>query len=89
MSASCPRGRARKSPLKLTGQTSPDVAHGVGEPPERPLSLAWVTDELLARTREVWSKAYGRVVSAEEAVEILRNVKSLAEVLLHARKEAG
>lgn len=81
--------RRREVPLELTGQTPPDVAHGGGSAPERPLSLAWVSEELLARTREVWSKAYGRVVSAEEAVEILRNVKNLAEVLYRARKEAG
>ena len=80
----------RKKPrLELTGQTPPNVAHGGGEPPERPLSLAWISEEILAKTREVWSKAYGRVVSAEEAVEILRNVKNLAEVLYRARKEAG
>ena len=53
---------------------------------ERPLSLAWISDELLARTQQVWSRAYGRPVSEEEAVEILRNVKQLAEVLLEAKR---
>lgn len=55
----------------------------------RPLSLAWISDELLARTQQVWSKAYGRPVSEEEAVEILRNVKQLAEVLLEAKRGGG
>ena len=47
----------------------------------RPLSLAWITDDLLDQTRKVWSSEYGRVISEEEAVEILMNVKRLAEVL--------
>ncbi len=55
----------------------------------RPLSLAWISDELLARTQKVWSRAYGRPVSEEEAVEILRNVKQLAEVLLEAKRGGG
>jgi hypothetical protein len=53
----------------------------------RPSSAAWISDELLAETRRVWSKAYGRVISTEEAVEILANVKRLAEVLMRAKTE--
>ena len=44
----------------------------------------WITHELLAETQRVWSKALGREVPAEEAVEILTNVRRLAEVLLRA-----
>ena len=44
----------------------------------------WITDELLAETQRVWSRAYGRKVTADEAVDILANVRRLAEVLLHA-----
>jgi hypothetical protein len=47
-----------------------------------PLSTHWMSDELVADTRRVWSKAYGRVISDEEVVEILTNVRKLAEVLL-------
>ena len=47
----------------------------------RPLSLAWITDDLLDHTRKVWSSEYGRVISEDEALEILMNVKRLAEVL--------
>lgn len=54
---------------------------------DRPLSLAWMTDELITETRQVWSRAYGRVLSAEEAVEILANVKRFAEVLLSVQRE--
>jgi hypothetical protein len=44
----------------------------------------WITGELLADTQRVWSEAYGREVSADEAVEILGSVKRLAAALLHA-----
>ncbi len=53
-----------------------------GTVPDRPLDIAWISDELLAKTRTVWSKEYGRVISESEAIEILVNVKRLAEVLL-------
>jgi len=49
--------------------------------------MQWLTDELVAETRRVWSKAYARVISAEEAIEILTNVRRLAEVLLRAEQE--
>lgn len=55
----------------------------------RPLSLAWITDELLAHTREVWSRAYGRPVSEDEAIEMLLNVKRLAETLLKITRAEG
>ena len=54
---------------------------------ERPLSMQWLSDERIAEARRVWSKAYGRVISEEEAVEILTNVRRLAEVLLSAEEE--
>lgn len=54
---------------------------------DRPLSVAWMSEELIAKTRRVWSPLYGRVISADEAVEILSNVKRLAEVLLRAERE--
>ena len=43
--------------------------------------MQWMSDELLAETRRVWSHAYGRVISEDEAVEILMNVKRFAELL--------
>jgi len=52
----------------------------------RPLSTQWLSDERIAETRRVWSKAYGRVISEDEAVEILMNVRRLAEVLLLAEE---
>ena len=47
-----------------------------------------MSDELVADTRRVWSAAYGRVISVEEAVEILNNVRRLADVMLRAQREA-
>jgi len=55
----------------------------------RPLSLAWMTDDLLRYTREVWSRAYGRPVSEDEAIEMLLNVKRFAEVMLKAAGQKG
>jgi len=46
-----------------------------------------MSDELIADTRRVWSAAYGRVISAEEAVEILNNVRRFADVLVRAERE--
>jgi hypothetical protein len=53
----------------------------------RPLSMAWITDDLLADTRRVWSRAYGRVIAEEEAIEILMNVKRFAETMLRAEEQ--
>ena len=58
-----------------------------GDLPARPLSLAWITDELLGETQRVWSEVYGRDISADEATEILMNVKRFAQVLLAAKHE--
>ena len=74
---------------ELTG-LSPPNGHPVtvpGEVPDRPLSLAWMTDELIAETQRVWSPRYGRDLSTDEAVEILRNVKRFAEVLMTTQRE--
>jgi hypothetical protein len=50
----------------------------------RPLSTEWLSDERIAEARRVWSQAYGRVISQDEAIEILTNVRRLAEVLMRA-----
>jgi hypothetical protein len=46
----------------------------------------WITPELFAETRQVWSKAYGRSITDDEVVEILVNVRRLGEALLHASR---
>ena len=49
-------------------------------------SPAWVSEDLLAETRRVWSEAYEREIDQFEALEILGNVRRLADVLWEARK---
>jgi len=51
-------------------------------PPEQ----GWITGELVEDTRRVWSKRYGRLITPEEAVEILVNVKNVAEAFLKAMR---
>jgi len=78
----------RKKGPESTGFSAPDeqpVTGGAAD--ERPLATAWITDELLEETIDVWSEACGRPVTEEEAVEILVNVRRLGQVLLKARKE--
>ena len=50
------------------------------------MSMAWISDELLAKTQRVWSRELGRPVGVEEAVEMLTNVKHLAEALMKAKQ---
>ena len=52
-----------------------------GDDQHRPRELAWITGDLLDETRSVWSRYLGRPVPEEEAVEMLLNVKRLAEAL--------
>ena len=73
----------RTSGGDITGFSSPDEPGlCVLVPVRRPLSLAWVSDELIAETQRLWSARYEREISAEEAIEILQNVKRFAEMLL-------
>ena len=74
---------------QLSGFPTPTGHHGpeAGPIAVRPLSMQWLTDERIAEARRVWSKAYGRVISDDEAVEILMNVRRLAEVLVRAQEE--
>ncbi len=55
----------------------------------RPLSMQWLSHERIAEARRVWSRAYGRVISEDEAVEILTNVRRLAETMLRAQEEGN
>jgi hypothetical protein len=52
-----------------------------GVPDSAPSYQTWMTDELIADTRRVWSTVYRRPLSEDEAKEILRNVRRLAELL--------
>lgn len=78
-----------QSSPQLAGLRTPTGHHGPepGPAAERPLSMQWLSDERIAEARRVWSKAYGRVISDDEAIEILMNVRRLAEVLLRSQEE--
>jgi hypothetical protein len=52
------------------------------EPRRRPLSEEWITDELVAETRRVWSRHLRRVVTDEEAIEMLINVRHAALAIM-------
>jgi len=75
-------------PSHVLGGNSPESTGFQAQPEplikgrKRPLAAAWISDRLLAETRRVWSKEYGRPVDEEEAIEILMNVRRLAEVLM-------
>jgi hypothetical protein len=63
------------------------VEDGPTLPQQRPMSLAWITDDLVTRTRDVWGRASGQAVSESEAIEILLNVKRFAEITMYSRRE--
>ncbi len=77
------------SSAQLAGFPSPTGHHGPEPGPvaERLLSTAGLSAERIAEARRVWSKAYGRVISDDEAVEILTNVRRLAEILVRGKDE--
>jgi len=77
------------SSAPLAGFHTTTGHHGLepGSVAARPLSTQWLSDERIAEARRVWSHAYGRVISEDEAIEILMNVRRLAEVLLNAEEE--
>ena len=89
-SCTCTLDPPAKIPPESTGLSAPDEqAVPDLERRQRPLSLAWISDELLAETIELWSESYGRPISEDEAVEILMNVKRMGELLLRLRREGG
>lgn len=42
----------------------------------------WVSPGLMTRTQEVWARRLGRPISSAEAIEMLVNVKRLAEIFI-------
>lgn len=87
----CPLGEKNFVPSSSRPTGFPtQIGHNGPEPDPvavRPLSTQLLSDERIAEARHVWSRAYGRVISEGEAIEILMNVRRLAEVLLRAEEE--
>jgi hypothetical protein len=81
--ASVPTSRQLAGFGETTGHHGPEPGQVAG----CPLPTQWLTDERIAEARRVWSKTYGRVISDDEAIEILMNVRRLAEILLRAEEE--
>jgi hypothetical protein len=75
-----------ESPADITGVQAP-VEPSVTPEGRRPLSMDWITDDLLQATLAAWSTRYEQPLAADDAVEILMNVKRFSEALLGNRKE--
>jgi len=43
-----------------------------------PLETEWITEDLIARTQDVWCRYLEREVDREEAIEMLLNVQRIA-----------
>ncbi len=68
------------------GNRQSDAAPSKHDSDERPLSLEWLSEERIEESIRVWSKAYGRPISRDEATEILINVRQFAEIVLRAEE---
>lgn len=53
----------------------------------RPLAEAWITPDLLARTRQVWADHLGEPVSEAEALEILQTVRRMAILAMRSLRD--
>lgn len=60
-----------------------------GATADRPPCAAWITDDLIAEHRRVWSKVYRRPVGDQEAVEIIMSVRRFAEAVMSADAEGS
>ncbi len=76
--------KQRRKPFERSGPHVDAEEVGIGR-----FTIEWITPELLQEAREVWSEVYGQDVTAGEAVEILSNIKSLAELVLDMKREGG
>lgn len=63
--------------------TRPYLVKGPEPPKSGPARPDWITSALISYTQAAWAASLGRPVEVDEAVEMLRNVKRLTEVLLH------
>lgn len=75
-----------ENPANIPGFQAPSEP-SVSPDGRRPLSMAWITDDLLRATLAAWSPRYERPLDADDAVEILMNVKRFSEALLGERKD--
>lgn len=74
------------NPANIAGFLS-ETESSVSPDGGRPLSMDWITDDLLQTTLAVWSQVYEQPLTTDDAVEILMNVKRFTEALLEHRKD--
>lgn len=70
-----------------TGQSlnvEAQCAHASGN---GPLESEWITEDLVARTQDVWGRYLEREVGREEAIEMLLNVQRIALAFYQASTE--
>ena len=78
-----PRQAAELSGLSLNPEQQCDAGRET-----QPLALQWITEELVAYTQDVWAEQLGREVPREEAVEMLVNVRMVAQTF-HLANQKG
>lgn len=66
-------------PVPRSISSSASLAGSGAELP--PATPAWITPELVALTLRTWQPYYGRTLSAEECIEIIRGVAELTQAL--------
>ena len=64
-----------------------EVAEPMSDAPVA-METLWITDDLIARTRDVWGRYLRRRVDRGEAIEMLLNVQSLAMAFQLASTES-
>ena len=50
---------------------------------------AWISDDLLKDTQRVWSKELRRVISIEEAKQVLQDIKRLTSLIASEYRGGG
>ena len=71
-----------------TGLCSDVEEHRDPAAADQPVAMAWMTDELIADTQRVWARQLRRDIPRDEAIEMLMNVKRIAEAF-HLAAQTG
>ena len=78
-----PRQAAERSGLSLNPEPQCDAGRET-----QPLAQQWITEEWVAYTQDVWAEQLGREVPREEAIEMLVNVRMVAQTF-HLANQKG
>jgi hypothetical protein len=83
-------GDPAQNPSALTGFTAPvevQVGHPASAGERSACSDDWMSDELVAEHCRVLSRKYRRIVTEQEAKEIIMNIRRFAEAVIRAIEE--